>query len=265
MSCPSDEIIGEVVDGAADSVAMAHVERCASCRSRASRLRELDLALQALPLAGEAPPSSLAAMLRGLVAGDDVRSRALGRGLESATKAAAARAPHRRRHGWVRTATGLGAVAAVAALLVIAPVTGSPSLALADDAISNHLLALGTGDGSGCQVESEDRWALSAWLSDALGHEIEVPELAGATLVGARRCSLLGEETAAVVYRSGESAFSVYLPPKGSVAAAACERSTGCVERAGQTVCVIADPAGSPWLMVGEMPRLDLCSVAASG
>ncbi|AKU91786.1 anti-sigma factor family protein [Vulgatibacter incomptus] len=269
MSCVSDEVLSAMVDGEAGREHAAHLRRCDRCRGRLEKLEALDAALRSLPLAREAPSSTLAATLRGLKAGGETSAPAPGGTRRLARRARSLAPPSlapAKRH-LSRAVAGLAAMAAALAVMVIAPETGSPSRALAEDAVANHIRAFTVGDGTGCQVESQDPSELSAWLSTALGHEVEVPMLAGATLIGARRCSLLGEETAAVVYRAGDRAVSVYLPPKGSGVAAACEKSrSGCVQaRDGQTVCVIPGGDDSPWLMVGAMPGDAMCSIAASG
>lgn len=252
MNCPIDEILSASLDGeleAGEEEALrGHLGACASCRSKAERLRALDEALRSLPLAAEGAAPGLTGTLRGLGASPG------GAGWRAGAWRTA-----------VRAATGAVAAVVVVALMVMEPSTGSPARALADEAVTNHLRALSTGDGSGCQVASEDPDAISAWIADQVGRVVDVPRLAGATLVGARRCSLLGEETAAIVYRAGDTSFSMYLPPKGSAAAAACDRSGHCIEKAGQTVCVLPDPNGAPMLMVGALPGQELCSVAASG
>ncbi|HEY0840491.1 MAG TPA: zf-HC2 domain-containing protein [Vulgatibacter sp.] len=256
MTCFPDEILSAWLDGEADDaervVIEPHLGACAACRARLEKLEALDGALRSLPLAAEPPATSFAWILRGLAA---------------ASRSQGWRAPA--RTAWrtlVKTATGVAAAGILVALMVMEPSTGTPTRALADEAVTNHLRALATGDGTGCHVASEDPGAIGAWIAEVMGREIDVPRLAGATLVGARRCSLLGEETAALVYRSGDTSFSIYLPPKGSAAAAACDSDKSrCLERAGQTVCVIPDPEGEPMLMVGAMPGRDLCSAAASG
>ncbi|HWV38512.1 MAG TPA: zf-HC2 domain-containing protein [Vulgatibacter sp.] len=251
--CPSDETLSAWLDGEVESgeegAVRVHLEACGACRTRADRFDALDRGLRSLPLVAEPPAPSLAGTLRGL--------SAAGRGSWWSAGA------------W-RTAAKASAAAAAALVVVVAalvtePGTASPARALADEAVSNHLRALSTGDGTGCQVASEDPGTIAAWIAEAMGREVEVPRLAGATLVGARRCSLLGEETAAIVYRAGETAFSIYLPPEGSAAAAACDGTGRCMERDGQTVCVLPDPGGAPMLMVGALPGHELCSVAASG
>jgi len=255
--CPIDEILSASLDGeleaGEEAAVRGHLGTCAACRSKAERLRALDEALRSLPLAAEGAAPALTGTLRGLGAARGGNGWWTGAWRTGAWRTA------------VRATTGAVAAAILVAMMVMEPGTGSPTRALADEAVTNHLRALSSGDGTGCQVASEDPDAISAWIADAMGREVNVPRLAGATLVGARRCSLLGEETAAIVYRAGDTAFSIYLPPKGSAAAAACDRAGRCMEKAGQTVCVIPDPDGSPMLMVGALPGQELCSVAASG
>lgn len=282
MSCLSTEAISELLEDLGTETARAHLAGCSRCSRRAAELRGLDKGLRGLPLAAEEAPASLRATLRGLAASDRGFEHSLGLYGVGAASAREPGAPFgqrararfgawvqaaRERNGrYLRPAMGLAAATMAVAFLVIAPVTGSPSVALADEAVHNHLAALALGDGTGCQVESQDPAVLAAWVSESLGQEIEIPSLGGATLVGARRCSLLGEETAAIVYRAGGTAFSLYLPPKGSAAAEACTKNEShCVESGGQTVCLLGDPGGSPWVMVGGIPGEELCSTVVSG
>lgn len=187
MSCPNEERLSDLLDGLGTPDDETHVEGCAACAETLDALSGLSLGLKGLPLATEKASSSLRATLKGLSAGASTEKKG------------------RKARG---LATALAAMAAATAL-VFAPETGSFSTALADDAVSHHLRAFAQGDGSGCDVLDDDPAALSRWLSDTLGRQVEVPALEGARLVGARRCSLLGEHAGAVVYRTDRDRKSV--------------------------------------------------------
>lgn len=244
MMCPSDETLSLFVDEPADPELERHVETCRACGERVEEMRDLDRALRGLPLAREEAPRTLHATLRGLAAHTGGSGRRA-----------------------LRVALGAVAAAAVFSTLVLSPSTGNVAEALADQAISSHLRAFTTGDGSGCHVESSDASEIQRWLAGALGGQVEVPGAAPhARLVGARRCQLFGEATPALVYRTDEAPITVFLPMPGTAAFSACEKAMGsCTEgRDGQTVCVVQDPSGSPLVVVGALEGPRLCEVVRS-
>ena len=238
MSCLNDERLGAVVDGVADAADVAHAASCAACAERVAGMRALGAALRALPLAQEPAPASLAATLRGLDAG----------------------ATSERRNRF-RALPGLFAAMAAAAVLVLAPAGDGITQALADEAVSHHLRAF--ANGAACEVESSDPAQLAQWLGTAIGAPVDVPVRPGVELVGARRCSLFGEQAGAVVYRAGDAAVTMFVPTPGSNAERACARAVGActTARDGQTVCVVGS-AAQPRVLVGELPGDQLCEVA---
>jgi hypothetical protein len=243
MSCLSPEVLSAIVDGEASAQEVEHARACPSCGGHVRRLRELDEALAALPLAAEGPSPVLAATLRGLSA----------RAARPAARVA-------------RIATGGIVALAVASTILLSPRTGTIAEALAEQAIASHLRAFTTGSATGCQVESEDPGLLAEWLSAGFGARVEIPSPAAARLVGARSCQLFGESTPAVVYRTEEAPVTVFLPRPGTEAFAACERAMGsCVEgRDGQTVCVLPAAGGDPMVIVGALSATRLCQVVGS-
>lgn len=237
MRCLDSEALTEVVDGVADDAARAHVASCARCADAVARIEALGAGLRALPLAQERATATLRATLRGLEAG--------------------ARAGRRR---WIPI-PGFAAAMAAAAVLFLAPGGAGMSAALADEASTRHLRAFARN--AVCEVESRDPAELERWFERTFGEAIDVPHRPGFELVGARRCSLFGEEAGAVVYRSGEAAVTMFVPRPGSRAARACAQAVGAcrLSSAGQTVCAVDTPAG-PRLLVGELPAERLCEVA---
>lgn len=239
MRCLDEETLSLVVDGVADASANVHVEGCAHCAARVRELEDLGAAMRSLSLAREAAPASIRATLRGLEAG------------------ATGERWRRRRQG----IGGLVAAMAAAAVLFVSPGGGGISEALADEAVSRHLRPMARGQI--CDVETRDPETLERWLQERFARSIEVPVGAGVELVGARRCSLFGEEAGAVIYRSGDATVTMFVPRPGSRAERACARAVGeCTQaRDGQTVCVVDSPAG-PRLLVGELPAEQLGEVA---
>ncbi len=234
MICLDDERLADVVDGATED---AHVAGCAACSARVQSMRALGDSLRALPVARERAPASLEATLRGLEAG----ARSERRGL--------------------RALPGFLAAAAAAAVLVLAPTGDGLTHALADEAVSHHLRAFAKG--AACEVESSDPAHLEDFLATSLGQPVDVPVRPGVELVGARRCSLFGEQAGAVVYRAGDAAVTMFVPAPGSAAERACARAVGeCTQaRDGQTVCVVGSKE-APRVLVGELPEAELCEVA---
>ncbi|HYG68919.1 MAG TPA: zf-HC2 domain-containing protein [Anaeromyxobacteraceae bacterium] len=95
-----------------------------------------------------------------------------------------------------------------------------------------------------CEFESSDPAAVAAWVERTLGYRAPVPEVAGATLLGARRCALDGEPTAHLLYRVEGRALTVFVPRDGTRADRAARgfAASGprCTEGAlGERVCVI--------------------------
>lgn len=242
--CLSDEVLSAALDGETTPESAEHLEACGDCRSRLARWREMDRALGGLPLAKEEAPRSLHATLRGL------------------------NATQRRwsPRGRLAAALSSGAVAAALSLALLWPDSATLAQGLAEEAVASHLRAFAAGNGSGCHVESESPQTLASWLSETLGHPVEVPASGEGSLVGARRCSLFGEETPAVVYRTVEAPVTVFLPTPGTAAFEACEKAMGqCTEAGfGQTVCVLPDPKGAPRVVVGALPADRLCEVVGT-
>ncbi|ABC81914.1 zf-HC2 domain-containing protein [Anaeromyxobacter dehalogenans] len=168
--------------------------------------------------------------------------------------------PARRR---VRPALRAAALAAGLAL-VAGGVAGGAWLAgrggvgldrgLASDAERTHLRSFSRA--SPCEFESRDAGAVASWLEGALGFSVPVPDLPGATLLGARRCALGGQPAAHLLYRVGERALTVLVPGAGSPASAAVERvsrgGASCTAGPlGERICAV--PLGRPALAVSEL------------
>ena len=102
---------------------------------------------------------------------------------------------------------------------------------------------------SPCEFQSSDPRAVRAWLREKVGYEVQVPELAGATLLGARSCKLDGVLSASLQFRRGESAVTVFIPPpNGKVSPRLAQLTNGgghCrVGRLGERLCT-SEKAGA--------------------
>lgn len=113
---------------------------------------------------------------------------------------------------------------------------------LAGDLERQHLRSFSRAEP--CEFESSDPVAVAGWVDRTLGYRAAIPELAGATLLGARRCALGGELAAHLLYRVGDRALTVFVPRNGTDAERAARgfAPTGprCTEGPlGERVCVV--------------------------
>ncbi|AUX23253.1 hypothetical protein SOCEGT47_037760 [Sorangium cellulosum] len=256
----------------------AHLAGCAPCRGAAEALGRVRRALVARA-DPEVPPrvrGRAEAAARG-AAPEVPPSRARGRA-EAAARGAApevppprareraeaagrrARAP--RAWPWAITA-GLAAAAGVAALLVGGPGRGV-SAAMADELVTHHVR--GFARERPCDIESPDPGVVAGWLEGRLGYAVTVPALPGARLLGARLCQIEGTRTAALMYTSGESPLTVFVPPPSSGAATAARalagRGVGCTRGPlGSVIC--AKSVAQPMLAVAEVDAAALAPALA--
>ena len=144
--------------------------------------------------------------------------------------------------------TGMAAVAAVL-LVFLGSWSGGMNSALAFELERHHLKAFSRL--APCEFESSDPAEVEAWIRREVGYEVEVPEIPGATLLGARRCRLHGELTASVLYRIGDRAVTIFLAPRESKAGRQAARFAGDGARCaqgpvGEQICVAAREQNAP-------------------
>lgn len=174
--------------------------------------------------------------------------------------AGAERRPTRRR----RLLTGMAAVAAVL-LVFLGSWPGGMNSALAFELERHHLKAFSRL--APCEFESSDPAQVEAWIRREVGYAVEIPEIPGATLLGARRCRLHGELTASVLYRFGDRAVTIFLAPRDSKAGRQAARFAGdgarCVQGpVGEQICVAPGEQGAPIaLAVSELGASALLEV----
>jgi anti-sigma factor RsiW len=223
------EILSAWHDGEAtpDEVAraLAHLPRCAACRTARSRFQQL---------------------------GDALRSAQRGVDLERRRPARASPAtmlrPLRRR------AVAATLVAAVAAMVWIHPGSRGGGNVVVDELEARHLTAFARA--APCDFESADPAAVRGWIAHQFGQEVEVPSVPGARLLGVRRCNLSGTPTVSLMYRRGGEPLSLFVSPPGTPTAVESVRlagaKAGCtVGRIGAAVCArpglfaVAETVGS--------------------
>lgn len=112
--------------------------------------------------------------------------------------------------------------------------------AVADELEVRHLTAFART--TPCEFTSSDPTAVRTWVEANVGYEVEVPEIPGATLLGARRCTVHGGVTASLLYRRGAEPVSLFLPRTGTSAQTEAVRMSrglpGCtVGRLGAVIC----------------------------
>lgn len=196
--------------------------------------------------------------------------RALGEARD--TKDAAARArisqafsPSRR---WKTRAKMAGALAVALAMMIgwLSWPFGI-NQALAADLERNHLKSFSRA--RPCDFESSEAQVVQRWVASAVGYPVQVPEVPGATLLGARRCRVKGVLTAALLYRKDGQALTLFVPgPQSPTAEDARSFSGGAARCAkgphGETICIGAEGAGSPVLAVADLEEPALLELLAS-
>lgn len=212
-----------------------HLDACPACRAAAGALARVRSALAR-------------------TAGDEVPKRVVAR----ATAAAAPMRPRRR---------ALVPLIAAAALAAATFVTWPRGLgeALADEAVKHHLG--GFTRERPCDFESSDPAAVATWIEGRLGYRVAVPTPADVRLVGARVCSLGGERTAALMYRSGDAPLTIFVPRAASNVASAVASYAGAdvrCERGALSNQICATAAEQPMLAVSGVGAGALAASFAS-
>ncbi|MCI0571734.1 MAG: zf-HC2 domain-containing protein [Myxococcaceae bacterium] len=244
-ACSADwaERLSAVFDGEAGAEERAqvarHTERCVGCRATLARFGPLRAGLQRSARAEVAVSPSLRARLERL------------------------EAPVRRLSPLRRVGMGMAAAAVLAVGLWAAVPHAGLDGAVALDAERHHLKAFARA--TPCDFASSDPEAVAGWLKAQMGHQVQVPDVPGAVLLGARRCDLAGESVPALLYRHGEDALTVYLPPADSAAAGLALRfarnGARCTEGPlGERICV-SPRATQPALAVSAQEGLALAGV----
>ena len=171
------------------------------------------------------------------------------------------------RRSRARLAFALAGLAAAAALLVARP--HGLNDALAAEVEQHHFRAF--AGASPCEFSSDDPGRVRAWLASAVGYDVAVPAIGGATLLGARRCKLHGVPTAALLYRSRAAAFTLFIPLRGSRSDLEASRfgdgggrcATG---RLGESICALQGaPGRGATIAVSDAPAADVLAAARAG
>lgn len=148
----------------------------------------------------------------------------------------------RRRPRWQRgpafaaaavLALALGSVLAVRFARPPSPTQGER---MTEALVADHLHYLQVPDP--VEIASRDPERVAAWFADKLPFAVHLPELEGASLLGARRCSLWGHRVALAFYESGGERLSLFVADRASFPIATGR--TGCTEGlGGKHVCLV--------------------------
>ncbi|MGI9090940.1 MAG: hypothetical protein ACR2GG_07550 [Gemmatimonadaceae bacterium] len=217
-----------------------HVASCMRCQRFQQQMRELPQLLNATIGPAPAPP--------------EVRERLF-------TALARERAHIEPQ---VRVATHR-VVAAVAAVLVIAAAiaglwttqsgSAAPQVAGIMAVAEDHMRALHEES-----IASTDRTVLAQWLRERVAFAVQVPEIEGATLTGARLCYVNGERGAVLQYVVDGRLVSYYVMPGAEDGTAPASRFES-EAKAGYTV-VAWRRAGLTYALVGDLPRERLMTLS---
>lgn len=201
--CADQELLLQaLLDGeldAANSVAVeSHLAGCLACTAYVAEMRALRGRLAAPELRPHAPDrlhKAVAAMIT-------TESRAAPRNPRPWPLFAA---------GW----SAAGALAAVAATLVIAPLQPQPN-ELGDQLVANHVRSLLAGHL--IDVATSDRHVVKPWFNGKIDFAPPVPDLSagGFPLVGGRLDYADGRVVAAIVYRRRAHTINLFVLPTGS-------------------------------------------------
>lgn len=127
----------------------------------------------------------------------------------------------RPRHRSFRRRAALSLVALAAALAVVFGAlfaSGSDfDSVLMFEVEGQHMRAF--THGKPCEFESADPQAVSDWIASQSEQRLQVPELPGASLLGARRCELKGKPAMALVYQVDGRGLTIFVPGENSDAA----------------------------------------------
>lgn len=222
------ERISAWLDGEASAVegaaVEAHLSQCPACAHAVAEWQQLGEALRGLP-------------------------RELPQGLEQRAREAVVL---RRRGPFTPRRRVLGAALGLVALLIgwaaSSLIPAGLDQALAVEISAHHFRAFARA--RPCDFESDDPAEVEAWLERTFGYAVEVPHVPGAVLLGARKCRLHGVLTAALLYRIGDEALTIFLPQSDTPAAEQAEAFAAgglrCTEgKLGETICSSAGPEGA--------------------
>lgn len=188
--------------------------------------------------------------------------------LDLSRRLSRARAPRpATRARWRRAPLAFAAaLAAAAAALLVARPRGFND-ALAAEVERSHFRAF--AGATPCEFSSGDPAQVRAWLRKAVGYDVEVPALEGATLLGARRCELHGVPTAALLYRRGPAGLTLFVPVPHSRAEAEASRfgeargrcTTG---KLGESICALGGRRGAAVAVADARPEVVLAAARAA-
>jgi anti-sigma factor RsiW len=197
-----ESLLQALLDGeldAANALALeAHLRTCAGCSEHFRLLHAVRTRLSAADLSYPSPPR-----LRGRIeAMIDAESRGAG--------------GERARSWWAGPATGwsaAGAMAAIAASLVLFQLAPLQAAGLQDQLVANHVRSLEANHL--IDVATSDRHVVKPWFNGKIDFAPPVVDLAdqGFPLAGGRLDYADGREVAALVYRHNAHVINVFVMP----------------------------------------------------
>jgi len=179
-----------------------HLQGCPSCAAELARRRTLGASLRSKLGHYSAPPELHRALRKEL-------ARA-----EAASVVAASARPQAQR-AWMRMAASLILVAGVSSALTFYGLQSRGDI-VADEVFASYVRGVQSGDRL-VDVLSTDRHKVKPWLDARLDFAVTVKDLSsdGLPLTGGRVDYIDGHSVAALVYRSGQHAITLFMWPGG--------------------------------------------------
>lgn len=146
----------------------------------------------------------------------------------------------RRRWVWRFAIPSLAAVMTVLVISIYSLIRGNSSNTaerLTSAMVEDHIHYLTVPNP--IQVASDDPQQLAQAFADQFGFRLELPNLPGASLLGARLCWLRGQKSVLTFYQTRTGKFSLFVLDRHALAAGSLPQSE-CTTTHGYEVCVVS-------------------------
>lgn len=162
-----------------------------------------------------------------------------------------------KRWFWGLLIPSLAAAVTVLAVALYQPIFGNRAYSadsLTRAMVEDHIHYLTVSDA--IQVASNDPQQIAQAFADQFGFRLELPNLPGASLLGARLCWLRGHKAVLTFYETRSGRFSLFVLDNRALVGASLAHS-GCRTTHGYEVCFVSRPAEA-LAMVADKQQAEL-------